>query len=532
MTTRFPLSWCMVLGLLLVGSGQLHAQSEVTEPNTKTIEILSADALKSSEVNGLKSNMLVGNVKLKQGDVILTCDSSRFYISVNRVDAFGHVHIQQGDTMNIYSDSLKYDGATKLADFYGNVRMIQGSSTLTTKHLTYSTASKIANYFGGGHLVNPTTDLVSDKGYYYSDSKTAFFKTGVVVKSKEYTLYSDTMSYNQATEISRFYGPTRIVSDSTTIYCERGWSNAKTDVSSFGKGTVMYSPPQTLWTDSLYYERKTGIGKTYKKFTWKDSSMNVIMSGRRADFQQKEEHVVATDHALLINIMDSDSLYLTADTLVSMVMRDSCDTIRNLYAYHHVKIYKTDIQGLCDSLWFGFKDSTMWMYRNPVLWNEANQLTGDTITMTMRNQKIDHLDLFKNGYIINEADTGLYNQIKGKHVTGYFDDGKLRSMYAQGNGESLYYGKDDSGGYMGINKATCANIWIYMDTAGINKVKFIGTPVAVFIPIQKTVISEQKLKGFAWRQHFRPLSKEEVIPCDDEPDPAWIAQQVLWWFKV
>ncbi|MDX2002689.1 MAG: OstA-like protein [Chitinophagales bacterium] len=492
----------ILLFFLLAASA--HAQE------VKRIEILNADALRSdvSKGKGKEANKLVGNVRLKQEDVILNCDSALFYTKINAVDAFGHVHIEQGDSVDIYSDSLKYNGDKKIADLYSNVTLRQGNAVLTTPRLTYWMDKKMGTYFNGGHLIDKDVDLTSYRGYYYSDTKTAFFKKDVVLKSKDYTLYSDTLSYNTETEISTFYGPTKIVTDTTTIHCESGWYNTKTDIAAFGKNTILESSPQTLFTDSLYYEKVTGFGKALKSFTWIDSSMDIILKGRLAVFKEKEEHITATDQALLIYLLDGDSLYITADTLIS---NKGIDSIRNLYAFHHVKIFKSDLQGLCDSLFFTFRDSVMWMYRDPILWNEENQLTGDTITMTMRNEKIDQVELKKNGFIVNESDTGIYNQIKGKNIFGYFENSKLDRMLAKGNGESNYYGKDDSGAYMGLNEAICSSMWLYMDSTGVRKVTFLNQPSATFIPMQQIVPKDHLLKGFNWRSAERPLKKEDIM---------------------
>lgn len=455
---------------------------------------------------------LLGNVKMRQGDVIMDCDSAYFYSNRNAVDAFGNVHIVQGDSLDIYADSLKYNGDEKIADLYDNVKLIEPRMTLTTKRLTYNMVTKQAKYAQGGHVIGSDMDLISKRGYYYSESRMAYFRDSVVVIGADYDLIADTLGYNLDNETSYFYGPTDIKTTNNTIYCESGWYATKTGKSIFGRNTILYDGPQVLYADSLYYDQKTGLGKAYKDFVWKDTSMNILLSGREAIFQKEDQRIFATDSAMLTYIMNGDSLFMVADTLRSM--KDTND-IREFVAYYDVRIYKSDLQGLCDSLFFSYKDSMIRMYDEPILWSDANQLTGDTILMTLKNNTLDAVELFENGFIISKsAEGGLYDQIKGRHIFGYFVDGKMDRMHAVGNGETIYYGKDARTAYIGANKAVSSDMWIYVRNNRVARINFLKEPVAKFTPIQQLNPKNFLLADFLWREDERPLSKADLFVRD------------------
>ncbi len=490
-----------------------YSVSSLIAQEKKKIEILGADILTKGNVRGENVRKLIGSVKMKQGDVYMDCDSAYFYADRNAVDAFGHVYIHQGD-LQIYSDSLKYNGDERIADLYGNVRLLEPRMELTTKKLTYNLNTKTAKYSNGGHVISKGTDLVSRIGYYYSESKMAYFRYGVKLVNPNYTLKCDTLGYNMEREISYFFGPTKITTNESKIYCESGWYNSKTEISNFGKNTVLDNPPQILYADSLYYEKKKGYGEAYYHFDWIDTSQNIILSGGKAIFYELTDSITATEKPLLTYILDGDSLHIAADTLISRK-----DTVgeRELFAFHKVRLFKSDMQGKCDSLVYAFRDSTIRMYREPVLWGDKSQMTGDTIYLYMKDSKMDRVELFPNGFIINESFPKLYDQIKGRHIWGYFVDGDLNNMHVAGNGESVYYGKDSRSAYLGINKAQCSEMWIYINENKVNRIKFYTKPTATFHPIQLVDPETFKLENFNWRYDQRPQSKEDLLT---EPEPA------------
>ncbi len=480
--------------------------------HSQKIEILSAGALKLDTTGGQMARKLVGNVKLRQDSVTLECDSALFYTNINAVDAYGNVHIHD-EQARAYADSLKYDGDKKIATLSGNVRVLQDSAQLETNKLFYNSQTKSGSYFNGGKVTSKDMTVISRRGYYYTQSGDAHFSDNVVVTGTDYEMKTDTLRYNTNSKISYFYGPTDIIRPKENIYCESGWYNANTGISVFGENTVLITGSQTLLADSLYYDSKAGYGEAYKQFEWIDTSSDAILSGKKGVFYREQNRVTATDSAMLTYLMDKDSLFLTADTLKSK--DDTLTDATEFFAFPKVRIFKSNLQGVCDSLAFSFNDSTIKMFRDPILWNESNQLTGDTVTILLKNDQIDMVELFQNGFIVNQAHVELFNQIKGRHIFGYFVERELHHMLVDGNGESVYYGKDDDGSFIGMNKAVCSKMWIYLKDEQVNKITFLSEPDATFHPIQLINPADHLLKGFEWKEHLRPLSREDLLKAED-----------------
>ncbi len=496
----FPIPVFSFILFFFTGNQTLSAQT-----GAQKIEIIRADALKMDTLH--KARKLVGNVILRQGDVTMECDSALFYNMVNALDAYGNVHIHDPST-KAYADSLNYNGENKIATLRGRVRVLQDSVTLETNYLTYHMEFKNATYFNGGKIVSPDATITSVRGNYDTQSENAFFSREVKVVGTDYTIETDTLRYNTAQKISYFLAPTFITRPDEKIYCESGWYDSQSGKSVFGKNTVFESGSQRINTDSLHYDSNSGAGKAFLYFSWTDTAQQTQLIGKRADYFKEGQRIIATDSASLIYMIDNDSLFLSADTLKS-----GQDSLGNteFFAFPSVRIFRTNLQGVCDSLAFSFSDSTIRMYQQPILWNDGNQLTGDTIIILMHDGKLDKLELFDNGFIVNKAHLELYNQIKGRRITGFFLEKKLDKMLVEGNGESIYYGKDDNGLFIGVNKAECSNMWIYMKNQEVQRIVFLTNPDAVFHPITQVNTKELILKGFSWRESLRPLSKQDIF---------------------
>jgi len=277
-------------------------------------------AQKKSVINLIKSKSIAGgkgNGPLKvyggtfqQDYSTLTSDSAYFYQAQNAFDAFGHVVISQGDTLNIYSDKLNYNGNTKTAILTDNVRMVDKDATLTTNYLTYNTATKFGTYTGGGKLVNKDNTLTSKNGYYFANSRDSYFRYDVVLLSPDATTKTDTLRYNTGSKIAYFYGPTHIYGkkkdndktkatpkDNDTLYTENGLYNTVTEQAFFGKKNLYSQGAKTLKGDSMFYDRKKGYGRVVKNITFNDNEQKMTLKGDLGTYFKADERTVVTENA-------------------------------------------------------------------------------------------------------------------------------------------------------------------------------------------------------------------------------------------
>ncbi len=476
------------------------------------VKIIKTDNMRYDKRLGDKVQRLIGNVILKQDSSILYCDSAYFYELTNSFDGFGNVRIKVSDTLNIYSDLLNYNGNEKIAELHYQVRLEDPKATLTTEHLWYNRISKIAYYTTGGKIKDKDNELTSLKGYYYTDPREAYFKDSVVLVNPKYIMNTDTMEYHTDSEISYFYGPTTITSDENLIYCERGWYDTKTDKSRFEKNAYIITNEQKLKGDSLYYDRILDYGKAVSNVSLSDTVQDMLIRGQFGEFRKKDGFGYITNNAEAIMIDKKDSLFLHSDTL--WIRFDTAQNVKFVLGYHHAKFFRKDLQGMSDSLVYDFGDSTIFLYKSPVLWSEKNQMSADTIRIAIADNRIDTLALINSAFIISIDDTiskNTFNQVKGKRMTGYFKDNQLVKIKLFGNAESVFYVREDNGSLIGINKTSSSDMAIYLSNSEVQIISPIKEVDAHMYPPGQLSMEDTILKGFKWLQDKRPLKKEDIF---------------------
>ncbi len=784
--------------LLLISAGAMAQR-----PGKSRIQLVRAD--KQAFVKGANGKLIYKfkNATFKQDFSTLTSDSSIFYSDDNLVDAFGHVVINQGDTLHIFSDKLHYDGNTKLATLTGNVKMVDKDATLLTDYFTYNTATKFGTYTGGGKLFNKDNTLTSKNGYYLAGSRDAYFRHDVVLTTPDALIKTDTLRYNSGSRIAWFYGPTNIygTKDKDVLYTEDGRYETIPEQAFFGKKNLYTQGTKSLKGDSLFYDRLKGYGKAVKNVVFDDKEQHITVKGHLGEYYKGEERAIITQNPYVIfvtqdsskttantkkdslsktadstalalvkkdttlrkaiagtvttapqnavakvvatqpslkavtdsvmkaaqnntklplnipaqapainaaisneitnsrkaaeknakiptdipaqipgtgakvnaavnNIINGerkkdaatkansikplakdsiskratgvDSMYLGADTidtrvitfkqlkelkmarylidnpdtaakllpsiiltkdnwpkvLIAKVPHVSIDTsfikpdffspkpkqvpkpvvkatpekvaddakteskitdaktgvntndekstaanvkdpkntakkplsakdslalnpnklsdtsrVRIIMGYHAAKIFKSDLQAKADSLFYASSDSTIRMYVNPIIWTQGSQLTGDTIALQMKNRKLDNVDLFPNGFIVNieKNDSLHFNQAGGRRIHGTFQDSKLNTMEINGNAETIYYNRD-----------TVKNVVTEMlrSMSTIVKTRFkagklyrgitYGNTENKANPVAKLKDDDKILKGFIWKPKERPASKEAI----------------------
>ncbi len=507
---------CVFLSPFLSPSSSVYGQSTSQKQKTK-IRIVHAGSLKFDENKGNGAKRLIGDVQFKHDNILLFCDSAYFYNN-NSMDAYGNVHIKQNDSTHLYGDSLKYFGNTKHATFKGNVLLEQGKLQLTTDTLHYDITNSTGYYTTFGKVVNENDILTSNLGYYYAKTSDIYFKKNVVVLHRnkktdsmpELTINSDTMRYNRLSKINNFYGPTNIYGEQSHIYCEDGEYNTQTKLAKFSDNSYLINSQYKMIGDSLFYDGKSQIATAVNNVKIIDTIENSSIHGKIALHYEQSELSVVTGQALLKKVMETDTLFLHADTLKALG-GSSSEKNHQVLAYYKVKFYKNNLQGKCDSINYNISDSVMNLYGAPTLWSNQNQLSADSISLFFGDSTLNSIDLFGNSFIVSEEkDSTLFSQIRGKRMIGTIVNNELRTINVKGNGQTIYFVEDD-GDIEAVNQAICSDIDIYLADNKIEKIVFLTRPDATLHPINQVIKDELFLKGFTWRKHLRPTSSKDVF---------------------
>lgn len=490
---------------------------------TEKIELLNADVSEFDQSVNAKATRLLGNVIFRHQNAMMYCDSAYLYREENRLEAFNNIRIKQGDSLTLTGRRLLYSGDTRMAQVFDDVVMTDRKMKLTTSRIDYDMKKDIAFYTDSGHIEDGENVLSSKLGYFYSESHDMYFRKNVLLVNPKYTMNCDTLRYNTISKTAFFLGPTYIHSSDNIIYCENGWYNTETQKSNFKSNSYLQTKEQRLRGDSVFYDRTKGIGKVYGNVTIEDTTNNIVINGDYGEYHELTDSAWVTGHAMMTQVMEGDSLFLHGDTLMAVgnPQEDSVknkNAKKNLFAFHGVRLFKKDLQGVCDSLVFDRRDSTIRLFYLPVLWSGLNQLTADSIYMQTANSEITNIFLVNNSFISAIADSEItvkdsvrYNQIRGKNMTGYLTENKLHRINVTGNGQTIYYAKNKKQKNFAVNRAECSDLTISVEDSKVKSISLLNQPDGTLFPIRQLSVNELRLKGFEWYGDKRPKSKQEIF---------------------
>jgi lipopolysaccharide export system protein LptA len=628
------LKFIKLLKILLISLVILHvqlnsiAQDSILTSNADTIreiQIIQGNSLREKSIDSAtRLQTISGNVILKEGLTLFYCDSAIINKETNVLEAFGNIHINQNDSINTYSQYLKYIGKDRIAFLKKEVRLTDKKGTLYTQELEYNLATSIGKYKNGGKVINGKTILTSTEGIYYADTKDIFFKNKVHLIDPKYDIITDTLLYNTQTQISSWNTPTKIKSENGgDIYSSNGTYDLKNGKAYFGNRTIIKDSTRTYVADKSAYDEVTGIAQLEGNAIIKDSVNGYSILGNQIYLDKNNNSFLATRKPVLIFKGEGDdSTYVSADTLFSGVEKrdslgrkieisrdtlkadsvidnskslpiknnntdniikknsldssnrntdstiikniipttnnilqdsfvikkvdtlinkitpldssnffiDKIDTsqstiaipvtetikkdtaVRYFIAFHNVRIFNDSLQSVADSLYYSSEDSIFRLLKNPIVFSNNSQISGDTIFIYTKNKKADRLYVFDNGIIINKLNIRMYNQIAGRTLNGYFKNGELDYMRAKGlPAESIFYPQDEDSAFIGMNRSKGDLIDLYFKNKEINKVKFVKDVEGTFYPIRQIPEKQRLLNNFLWQEKRRPKNKFELF---------------------
>ncbi|MEG1587431.1 MAG: OstA-like protein [Bacteroidales bacterium] len=483
------------------------APSEPVKTKQNRIFLLHANTLDYDKSVNADFQILRGDVQFRQDSSYMFCDSAYFYEQSNSLDAFGNVRMEQGDTLFVYGDVLYYNGNSGLARLRDNVRMINRDVTLTTDSMNYDRIMNIGYFFEGGIITDLQNRLTSIYGEYSPDTKLAVFQQDVELQNPKYTLYSDTLRYSTDTGIADILGESVIVSDSNTIYSDLGWYDTRNDLSMLLNRSRLVSKGQTLTGDTIYYDRKSGYGEVFGNMVMNDSIRKLILEGNYGYYNELTEYAFVTQVPQAIEYSTSDSLYLHADTLKSAMI----DQQRQLEAYYGVRFYRRDAQGICDSLKYSTLDSTLVMYRNPVIWNLDKQIFGDTIFILMNDSTIEHALIKDFAFLAQYKGPDYYDQLTGKVLNAWFRNGEMYKMQMDGNVQVIFYPEEKDKSLIGLNRAEGSFLKGFFSEQKLDYMVMWPKVNGTLTPIPKLSPDKLYLPSFHWYDDLRPKDRFDIF---------------------
>lgn len=483
-----------IILLILFWSINISAQEK------KKIQLINANRIISSEMKHPDYWLYTGKVSFSHEGSVMNCDSAYHYKKYNKITAFGKIQINKGDTILIKGQKLIYDGNKKIAKINGNVSLKDQYTHLTTEKITYDLKEDQAYYNTSGKVIEKKHVLYSKKGRYIAKSYLFHFEDDVNISGSDYKIETDTLIYNSKTKKVFFIGPSFIYSEENTIYCENGWHNLKSDISQFNNNAHIKSERYIIKGDSLFYDKNKRYGKAINNISIIDTINDLIIHGNIAEYFEENERLEVTEKPSLIILFDKDTLFIEAKKFISK----NNNSHQEILAYNHVKIFKNNMQAICDSMYYNLDDSIILLYYNPVLWVNDIQFCADTTMIKLENGEINKIYFCSNSIIVEKADSIHYNQIKGQKMIGFFVKNSMKYLDVLGNGESLFLVEDDQKKKIGFNKTISSNIQIKIKKKKISSIVYKKLPEEVTIPFQEMKEKDLYLNGFSWQIEKKP----------------------------
>ena len=548
----------------------------------ENIQIFCDEAIKEGD-----DALLRGQVVIIQQDTIrIFADSALYFGAERRSDLFGNVALENG-ARRLFTKQLDYDMANKIAIYRSGALLTDGETqlssrlgyyyvndkeiffknevlivdpefTLRTDTLAYQTETSIARFLAPTLIIMRNAKIYTEGGYYDTENDFAEFDKNPQYERGEQKGRAQVIRYNGATrtfsligeaEIRerdqlmtgdevRYYADTKDAEmigngyyrDSTQeVRSERIVYNEDAKRYRLSGRSIVSNPPNLIEADSLDFNDLLGAGLALGDVIWRDTSADFSIFAARMDYNKQSEYLHATGgfgaragRPVLKTLLEGDTLYMSADTLLAF-KPDSTSEGKTLLAYRDARIFKSNLQGVADSISFNSVDSIFRFYpilSKPLLWADTSQFAGDTILMRLKDKRLDRIWMRQNAFLINSEDEIMFNQIKGRNCTAYFDENQLRQMWVEGNVQAYYYALDERKAYVGLNETECSEMRLYFQNNQVEGIRFYDEPKGKFTPMKDAGTSEtRKLDGFNWfeAQKRRPRSIRDLLPPRNLP---------------
>lgn len=476
------------------------------------VEVKNADQLVIENRESGPVRYLIGNVILAQDTMTMYCDSAVLDPGRNFVEAHRNVRIVTSSRVQVFADRMEYDGQTKIARLFDRIRLEQDSVRLLTDRMEYDRVQRVGRYTEGGRLIDPRNTLTSRIGLYYPDSRTAEFQDSVRLVNERYTLNAARLRYRTDIKTAYFIAATYIkTEDGKDLFTDDGWFDTRLN------RTLLYSRPwyrdssYFLRADTIYYDDSLKQGRARCGVSMHNADSTLQVNADSAAFFGDTREVLLTDHPYLIQRFDADTLLLIADTLYSI--DDSANGRQRLRAFGRATVWMRDLQAIADSLEYNRIDSTLHLFKDPVLWSGMNQLSGDTIRLWMQNQTADSLLADGRAMVISRNDSLFDDQVKGRVLKAKFKNEQIARLRVEGNSESMYLVKDNEK-RVGLNRSFSQSLRVELKDNEPQTIVFIQEPEATFFPVHEVWGQQNQLDGYKWRVDEKPAGYLGPLPLE------------------
>lgn len=232
----------------------------------------------------------------------------------------------------------------------------------------------------------------------------------------------------------------------------------------------------------------------------------------------QKDSLMTSDAVVAMDSLALGDTLAVKDTVPVVVVPPDTTKIGFLQAIGKVKIFKKDMQVVCDSMLYSDLDSLARLFKDPVIYQEiTRQYTADSVSLVVKNGGMEKASLMSNAFIAIQEDTSHYNQIKGAEMLAYFDDkGALRRFDVLGGSSALFY-LEENNALATVNKAESKMLSATFKDGELQRVYYFEQAKNDGYPVVQLRSEELNLKGFSWQPERRPANRYAVTPLSLRP---------------
>ncbi len=439
------------------------------------VKILQSNSLENHSINKQIFDMFCGNVIAEYKDHTLYCDT--ILISKDgryiKASSKNFAKIIDSEGAKIQAKKIEFFKNDTIINFTKQVLFKKKRKEIHTDYLTYNPDKKIIYYKNGGKLIEEENIISSQNGLYHTKYEFGQFLKNVKIQTNSYLIESNNLDLDNKNDIIFFNERTTIKSDNTTIEGNKGFLEKNIESIQVWGNTIIRSKERIVYSDSIFINNKKEtklVGdveihekenmKIYCQFFFEKDGYSEFKGNPKIKFSSQSSNILIEGENMEMNHNDSilsinNNSYISGDS----------------------------IQGKSKQSTFDLKSEIICMINNPVIWTKKTQISGDTIYIYTKKEKLDSIYIPNNSFIISKNINNYYNQIKGKELQGKFNNEKLEKINIKGNTVLKYFEKnDEKTEIIGLNDIICSSISIYFKNNEINNISFKSKPSAIYTP--------------------------------------------------
>jgi len=451
-------------------------------------------------------------------------------------------HVEMGtDTLKIKADSLYYHTDLNLAEYWGNVQAWHTDGFLTCREGTYERDKELFHFLDNVFIQTEEQEINAEDVHYdrLNNSGTLLQNVQVRDTTQQVLVLGDRLDFRrepdwvQVTENpvfiayetdpetnrtdSLFLGADTLRVFTTTI----GQMDSLDRSRAFERREIPVRTKPTLQADSLLAADTLAAANTVAAPADKVATADTAQTPETDPENELTEKMLRADSLdIQLNLNKADSLFLAG-------VRQEGDSLFNttevhlFYGYNNVKVYRSDLQSVCDSLVFNSIDSVLRQYGKPVIWNQESQLSADSVFFRFSRDSLYRVDLMSGSFLISQEENVFFHQIKGEMMQAHIRDNDVYRFDALKNVKALFYIPEDSL-ITSLNIKECEEMNVMLKERRAERITYKKSVKSDMIPLFELKKEQERLADFNWRATERPVDRYAITQRSIQQSPLRI----------